>query len=150
MPHSHSLAPFKAEHLDGVRWTEDKDAKALGPQAFAAYEKHPGYSVFCNGLFVAAAGIVVPYRGLGEGWAIAGPLVYSHKVFFHRTVSRVMDDLARDLKLVRLQAMVREQFTTSHGWVQRLGFERECVLHKFGIKGENMVVYARFYDACIR
>src|SRR5262245_37720020 len=99
MPHDHELRPFEAGHLGGIRWAEEEHAKLIGEKAFDLYQKHPGYSGFCDGRFVAAAGIIVPYPGLGEAWAIAGPLVWTHKTYFHRTIARIMDDMARDLKL---------------------------------------------------
>jgi len=146
--HNHELVPFKADHMAGVRWTEEKLAERLGDRAFVSYEKHPGYSLFCNGVFVGAGGIVVLYQGVGEAWAIAGrPLSRLHTLSFHRGITRIMDDLARDLKLRRLQAMVRASFEQSHEWVQRLGFEREATLRRYGINGEDMTMYARFFDA---
>lgn len=147
MPHRHELVPFQAAHLVGVRWTEEEHAKLLGERAFVHYERYPGYTAFCGGEFLAAAGVVIPYPGMGEAWAIASNLVWSHKVYFHRTVARVLDQIIADFKLRRVQAMVRANFDTSHGWVQRLGFEKEAVLHQYGIKGEDMVVYARFPNA---
>lgn len=146
--HSHELKPFKADHMIGVHWTEEKLAALLGDRAFVTYEKHPGYSLFCGGSFVAAAGIIKLYQGVGEAWAIAGrPLSRPHVLAFHRNIARIMDGLARDMKLRRLQAMVRESFAQSHLWVERLGFERESVLRRYGINGEDMTMYTRFFDA---
>lgn len=144
MSHRHELVPFDALHLTNVRWTEEEHAKLLGQRAFVHYQKYPGYTAFCNGEFLAAAGVVIPYPGMGEAWAIASNMVRYHKTYFHRTVQRVLDQIIADFKLRRVQAMVRSDFDTSHAWVQRLGFEKEAVLHKYGIKGEDMTVYARF------
>jgi hypothetical protein len=110
------------------------------------YEKYPGYTAYCGGEFLAAAGVVIPYPGMGEGWVIAGPLVRSHARYFHQTVLKVLDQIASDFKIRRIQAMVRAEFAASHRWMTHLGFEKEAVLHKYGIKGEDMTVYVRFYQ----
>lgn len=144
----HELIPFKASHVEDIQWIEREHARLIGQQALSIYEKHPGWTGLCNGRFVAAGGIVVPYRGLGEGWVIAGPLVHQgHLTYFHRTIKRAMIGTAQALKIRRLQVLVRDSFTVSHSWVlDHLGFTRECVLAKYGVMGEDMVVYVRFFD----
>ena len=143
--HEHVVLPFESRHMNGVRWIEEEHAKLFGMErAFKEYAANPAYSGFCDGEFVGAAGIIVPWRGFGEAWAIAGPLVASHKVFFHRTIKNHLLPLAKQLGLRRLQAMVRSEYVASRRWVQELGFTWECVLHSYGIKGEDMVVYVMF------
>ena len=143
--HDHVVIPFESRHMNGVRWIEEEHAKLFGVErALRQYAAHPAYSGFCDGDFVAAAGIIVPWIGLGEAWAIAGPLVQTHKTFFHRTIKDYLFTMARQMKLRRLQAMVRAEYEHSHRWVQALGFVRECVLHRYGIKGEDMVMYVMF------
>jgi hypothetical protein len=147
VPCHHELVPFKAAHVAEIAWLERGHALLIGQQAISIYEQHPGWSGFCNGRFIAAGGIVVPYRGLGEGWVIAGPGVKGHYAFFHRTVKRAMIGTARALKVRRLQVLVRDSFTVSHGWVtDHLGFEKEGVMRRYGVMGEDMVVYVRFFD----
>lgn len=145
----HELIPFKAGHVDGIEWIEREHARLIGAQALEIYESHPGWTGLCQGRFVGAGGIVVPYKGLGEGWAIAGPLVHQgHHTFFHRTIKRAMIGSAQALGVRRLQVMVRDSLTVSHAWVlDHLGFDRECVLKRYGVMGEDMVVYVRFFHA---
>jgi len=146
MSHVHTLAPFVSTDLAGVRWTEEEHAKLLGEKAFMAYQKYPGYTARCNGVFLAAAGVVIPYAGMGEGWVIAGHLVRSHVRYFHTTVLQILDQIANEFKLHRVQAMVRADFAASHRWMTHLGFEKEAVLKRYGIKGEDMTMYTRFYN----
>ncbi len=145
--HEHTIEVFRPEHLDGVRWIEERYAQLIGMnRVLELYTKHPGYSGFCNGRFVGAGGIVVPYPGFGEGWAVAGPLVASHHVFFHRTIRLAYLPTARMLRLRRLQAMVRSEFTASQRWLEHLGFRQEAVLRRYGVTGEDMVLYVLFPD----
>lgn len=145
--HSHVILPFEARHLNGIQWIEEEHAKLFGmARALRQYARSPSFSAFCGGRFIAAAGIIVPWPGLGEAWAVAGPLVWTHKAFFHRTVKEYLFALAEQLKLRRLQAMVRAEYTGSHRWVQSLGFQRESTLCKYGIKGEDMTMYAMFLE----
>lgn len=143
--HDHNVVPFRAIHLAGIRWPEEEYVRLMGQQAVEIYERNPAWTGTCNGRFVAAAGIVVPYRGLGEAWAIAGPLVHSHRTFFHRTIKAGILGIAQALGIRRLQVTVRADFTVSHEWVQRLGFTFEARLAKYGVKGEDMNLYVRFF-----
>ena len=138
---------FRAEHLDGVEWTESKLAARLGKAAFKMYEKHPSFSLFYGGEFVAAGGIAILWPGVAEAWLIAGPLATQHPMFLHRTVIRLLPALARDSKIHRLQVQVRANFAKSHRWVERLGFEKEAVLRRYGIDGQDMTMYTRFFNA---
>ncbi len=142
--HSHEIVPFKAAHVRHLKWAESEYMALIGQQAVEIFEKNLGWSGFCNGYFVGAGGIVTPYRGLGEGWAIAGPMVKHHQRWFHETCKRGIVVYEQVLGLVRHQVMVRDEFEVSHKWVQKLGFTYEATLKKYGVKGEDMRVYVRF------
>ena len=144
MTHSHQIIPFKAAHILGLDWSEADLLKLAGDASLYQYERNLGWSGFCNDRFVAAGGIVKIYKGLGEGWAIAGPLVQSHRLWFHSTFRRCIVAFEEALELHRHQIMVRGSFEVSQKWVQSLGFEYECTHKKYGIKGEDMQVYVRF------
>lgn len=143
--HNHELVPFRAEHMTGVRWIEEEYARIYGlERAFALYEKHPGVSGFCNGKLVGCGGIVVPYAGLGEAWAIAGPGMLTHKKWFHATIKDEMHRLRKLLGLRRLQAMVRDDFEVSKIWLEHLGFYEEALLEKYGVDGSDLALYVMF------
>ena len=144
MTHSHLLTPFKVSHVQDLIWPEAELLKLAGDASLYQYAAHPSWSGFCNGQFVAAGGIVQIYKGLGEGWAIAGPLVTTHRLWFHSTFKRCIVAFEEAMELHRHQVMVRESFEASHKWVQTLGFQYECTHKKYGIKGEDMRVYVRF------
>lgn len=146
--HNHTVEPFREDHLDGVPWIEERYARIFGRErALREYARHPGFSGFCNGRFVGAAGIVSPYPGLGEAWAIAGPLVATHRAFFHRSIARMLRPLAQAMRVRRLQALVRQEFATSHRWMRALGFKPEAVLRRYGLDGGDMTVYVMFPDS---
>lgn len=141
--HNHTIEVFRAEHLEGVRWIEEKHARLLGiDRALKTYERHPSYTGFCGGQFIAAAGIVVPYAGLGEAWAIAGPLAQTHKVWFHRNVKAFLASTVERLGLRRLQAMVRAEYVGNVAWLETLGFHLEARMERYGVNGEDMFLYA--------
>lgn len=145
--HNHELIPFRAEHMAGVRWIEEEYARIYGlERAFSLYEKHPGVSGFCNGKLVGCGGIVVPYAGLGEAWAIAGPGMLTHKKWFHGTIKEEMHRLRRILGLRRLQAMVRKDFKTSQDWLWHLGFKYEATLLRYGVDGSDLMLYTILED----
>lgn len=141
--HNHQITVFEAAHLDGVRWIEEEHARMLGiERALKTYEGHPSYTGWCDGRFLAAAGIVVPYAGLGEAWCIAGPLVQSHKLWFHRNVKAFLSATVKRLGLRRLQAMVRAEYVGNCLWLLKLGFQYEATMKRYGVNGEDMYLYA--------
>lgn len=143
--HDHAVVPFKARHLEGIDWIERERTKQIGfNRAFKAYESNPGWSLFCDGRFVAGGGVVVPYAGLGEGWVIAGSLAPSHTRLVCRTAREGLRDLIQGLKLVRVQAMVMRHYEPAHHFVRHLGFTQECLLRKYGLHGADLYLYSMF------
>lgn len=132
----HTIKPFDVSHVQGV------GAVALSEPLRLLYEGSPGFTGYCGDQFVAAAGIVIPYPGLGEGWAVVGPLAVKHRVWFHRTTLRFMVRFMKDLNLNRLQATVRADWPTGIRWAKHLGFQPETTLRKFGRNGEDMMMFS--------
>lgn len=136
----YTVLPFKESHT----WALVAPALSTPELTRRLYEGSPGWSVFHGGTFIGAAGIAIPYAGLGEAWAILGPDARKHMLFFHRAVKRTMLDLVKTLKLRRLQCTVLADFQAGHRYVEALGFAPECLLRAYGPRGEDFWQYVMF------
>ena len=92
---------------------------------------------------VASAGMACLWPGVGEFWMIPSVLVSRHKVSVVREAKRFLADCLERFNLHRAQATIREKDGIALGWIERLGFEREGLMRKFGSDGENYFMYAR-------
>jgi hypothetical protein len=147
-PHNHRLVQFKVDHLREQHWPERPLLDHSTNLGLKLYAEHPGWSLFCNERFIAAAGIIIPYRGFGEGWAMVTAAAHTprHAIAFHRATKALMRNMAEMYGIVRLQALVRDNFPTAEKWIISLGFEHECTLERAGVNGENLCVYRRFFS----
>jgi hypothetical protein len=127
-----------------VRYNEPGSLGKVYETAVQLYEKHFALSGFCGDTFIGAAGIVRPYPSLGEAWAIGSQHAYTHKLYFHSTIKRVMVGAIRDMGLKRLQATVRADWPMGCKWVEKLGFIPEARLHNYGPDGADFYMYVIF------
>lgn len=145
MHERHEVVKFSRKHLDGIDWYERDRLKLVGfEKAFETYEQYPSFSLLCNDQFVAAFGVVIPYKGLGDAWCIASQLAINDTFFFFRTVKQYIDEVSRGLGLRRLQALVVFDYEAGHRWAQSLGFKHEGTMAKYGVDGKTMAMYVQF------
>lgn len=141
------LIPFRALHVSAMNLRPVAQAELASfndHKWLAICEANPGWTGLLDGKIMAAAGVIIPFKGLGEAWLLTTPLVEKHPLLFVRTVKRVMGMIAVSHGLHRLQAMVDVSFTRAHRFVELLGFESEAVLEKYGPKQETYVMYRIF------
>lgn len=119
--------------------------KAIGGNVAREYAKHPGFTGRYKGMIVGAGGILSPWKGYGEAWAIGTPLMAQHRKFFHASVKKHMVALAEVLQLRRLDAKVMLDFEVGKRWLEALEFHEEACFPKYGPNGETVVLYTRYF-----
>ena len=107
--------------------------------------KGPAYTGLADGEIVACGGILPLWKGVGEAWVISSELVPKYPLFFHRTISWMLDHLIEKMKLVRVQTTVHSKHERSIKWVERMGFVNEGLMRKY-IAGEDYIRFARVED----
>jgi hypothetical protein len=139
---TYHIEPFRREHLAEMR-RDGHDWLAL-LSSLHNYERNPGFSGFADGRLVGAAGVVFCNPGVADAWAMVTPLVHQHRVFFHRTVKRLMSHVMKMNQLHRIQATVfaDDNSLCRCKWIEALEFKYEGRLRKYTRDGRDALVYA--------
>lgn len=142
-----TLEPFRAPHVTEIILSRraSREVSIYGLDAFAVYAMHPSYTARTgDGKIIGSAGVFVVHPGLGEAWVLQGALVHRHATWFHRTIKRVLLDIARQFELHRVQAHVDTYFEDGQRWMRLLGFHAEGVLEKFGPDKHDYITWVMF------
>jgi hypothetical protein len=144
-----SLAPFqRQDYFEALPYLSMEGLRGPKPERFLKlYLSGPAFTLRDDGVILACFGCVVPWRHLGNTWAIITPRGHQHPVTVHRTIKRTMLAVARALDLRRLESEIREDFDFGHRWVRVLGFQRESRLPVYGPDGETFYKYVFFPGA---
>lgn len=103
----------------------------------------PAWTAFWDGTPAFCAGVILLWRGLGEGWVLSSDLVAQHPFAFHRAIRKHLEEVIREHKLRRVQVAIPETHTTSCRWILRLGFLYESSMPKYGPMGDTYHRFAR-------
>lgn len=101
----------------------------------------PAYSGWLDGHLVGCAGLVIPWQGRAEGWAVFTPFGRQHAGLVHRAVYRGLQRLIKEHGLRRIQGDTFATYLTGCRWLERLGFERESLMPLYGPNGETFARY---------
>lgn len=138
------LIPFHVEHLmrlanrDGWHGATAKLAaeQATGGPAFTAVE---------GNRMLGAAGVLVPWPGVGMAWMVLAADIAPYGLWLTRTVRRVLDDVTRAYRLHRVEALALVESERNQRWLEVLGFgrERDGVAQAYTADRRAMVRYER-------
>jgi hypothetical protein len=138
------LRPFKPEdymtiqrrHFDSMTFLNFPNPKAIAENL----ARGPAFTL-TNGQPIACGGILIMWKGVGEGWVVTSHLVEEHPILFAKTVWRGLEDIIKKHKLERVQTLVDAEHKVSQKWVTRMGFHKEGLMVKY-IGGRDYFRYA--------
>ena len=139
------LIPFKAAHADlfEARWPGSIEG-AADPDALLAGETlGPAWTLLCDGRVIGCGGVMLLWAGVGEGWMLPGTRAQHHRFAMHRAVARMLNEVQTMKRLNRVQTVVHVHYPRSVRWLERLGFENEGLMKKFGLNGDDYWRLAR-------
>ena len=129
MPTEPMLAVFEPAHipLAAKRIREELRTALDGMGDLSAYGELALASGHCwtavaDGKVIACGGVVDFGDGSGEAWLLPTQDVLSHRVWFARTIARVVGELFRRGVYRKLSALVRPDFPQAVRFAERLGF----------------------------
>lgn len=102
----------------------------------------PAYTGLVNGEIIGCAGVQIQWPGVGEAWMMVSTLIEKYPLFVHRSVKKALIEIQEQYQLQRIQTTVLADFETAHKWVERLGFQCEGIMRKFGPDGSDHYRYA--------
>ncbi len=105
----------------------------------------PSYTMLIDGIVTVCAGIVLMGYNRGEAWTLPSRLFYEHMKSCYKGIKNMLESLAREHKLVRVQSLINLNLESGDRWMKHLGFQYEGTLRGFGCNNEDMKIFARVF-----
>jgi RimJ/RimL family protein N-acetyltransferase len=104
------------------------------------------FTGFAEDGIIGCAGILPVWSGVGHAWVVMGKDYKSHRIWIHKNVKSFMNKVICGLDLRRVQANVVCDFDAGKEWLERMGFENEGRMKKYGPDGKDHYLYARIIE----
>jgi len=139
---TYEVRPFETHHY--LMLIDDLGSIGMDFEKLAANfanNGNYGRSGFCNNELLVCAGIMSPWPHTGVAWALLSSKAKHHVHFVHKAVKEGLWYFIHRFKLNRVEANVCDDLTKAKHWVERLGFEEESTMPKYGPHGETFKRY---------
>jgi hypothetical protein len=145
---NYRIEVFKRDHLAQLRvGPETEEAIAfLGIDRFSKclQPTGPAYTGFVDDDAIIIGGVNILWQGVGEIWGILGVDAHKHSSFIGRNVAKYLDELQKELKLQRVQAVVLREDYAGIEWLSKLDFEFEGEMKGY-FQGKSYLRYAKIF-----
>lgn len=142
------VIPYKKGHADFIDpdevHTGDGDPAFITVHDNIAEDEHTWCrTLLYNKKVVALFGGAVRWSGMAEIWSI--PTIHIRPIAksYFQTMFDQLEKYEVELNIRRYQTCVRYDYVQNQKFMELLGFEKECLMRKFGPKGEDYFLYAR-------
>jgi RimJ/RimL family protein N-acetyltransferase len=134
-------SPFKAEHLEYMRVQKGEPEEIAGiPGVSSTLCSLGAKSIIAeDGTVLGIIGLVPTLPGACEVFILASEDQGAHSIGFARGVLKELLEIKP--KYRRIQAVTSIDNLTHQRFIEWLGFVREGVLKKYGLKGNDMVMW---------
>jgi len=132
------LAPFIPEHLSLMRMQESAKGVGCRPDAAKNLMSLGAKTLFYGGVPLAVIGYVPTIPGVCEVFVLATEDQKKNPLVFARAVKKELMKLKMEYR--RIQAIATNDKFHAR-WLSWLGFKREGWLKKYGLHGEDMVMW---------
>jgi len=138
------IVKFKPDHLDSLIPRDfERDHYGLIERFNNLYLEGPAYSVFDGEVCVFCGGVRIIWPGAGEAWLICSNDLGHYVRELCLITPRYLKWIIEDHDLRRVQAVVQSDWTQAVRFLEKLGFDMEGVMRKYGPNGEDYIMYAR-------
>ena len=96
-----------------------------------------------DGKILACYGLTAAFPGVADAWAVFSLQGLKYGKEITEDVLFWLERSVEEFGLRRVQAQAYEEHDAAHRWLERLGFEFEGKLKKFGMRGETCWMYGR-------
>lgn len=145
------LVPYQPHHIDLLE-LRDHDIGSLtcignSVESLKLLHKYgPAYTGIHNGEIVGIAGVVLFWKRVGEVWLVGSNKLTECKLSFHKSVIRGLSMVASGLGMHRMQGIVPIKYPNNIKWLEKIGFEYEGMLEKYGVDGSDCVIMKRIFQ----
>lgn len=141
-----TVRPFRPG--DAVQFVNRDGFQCTEAHLLMQSQSGPAFTAELDGQPVAAAGVVMPWPGLGLAWMVIDEAVRLPPLWMTRTVKRFLADLVRRHGLHRLEAVAVQDSLRNQRWLEAMGFTREQhgVARRYLADARAVIRYERIED----
>ena len=135
------LRPFKIDDVLQVQLDYE-----LGREGRCNLVEHPNIDDFTledDEEILAVGGAHILWPGVAEAWGLVSPSGKKHGRLFARYAKRRFEGMLKENDIKRMQAPIHATDESGMRFVEWLGFEKEGLMRKYGLQGEDYVRVAR-------
>jgi len=146
------IVPFNSVHIQmmDIPQYEQRYFDALGEnylELLSGYaELGHAYTATRAGRPYMSFGVMMLWKGCGEWWMVPDANIGNVGMIFCRAARHLVDVLAEELLLFRLQCTVCSGNVPADKWIRFMQFEPEGVLRSFGPEQADYQMYSRLFD----
>ena len=119
------LSPFKAEDIEELEARENCDIEEVKALAQIIQDGSMGFTARLEGKVIGCAGVFKKWEGTGQAWVMISDKMMKHKLWFHRIVRQLLQQVAQAEPYARIEAVVKAESERNIQWIETLGFHRE-------------------------
>jgi len=108
--------------------------------------EHPNIDAFTledDGEILAVGGAHIMWTGVAEAWVLVSPSGKKHGRLFARYAKRRFEGMLQENAITRMQATIHVTDESAMRFVEWLGFEKEGLMRKYGVDGDDYIRVAR-------
>ena len=135
------LRPFKIDDVFKVQLDYE-----LPREGRCSLVEHPNIDAFTledDDEILAVGGAHIMWPGVAEAWVLVSPSGKQHGRLFARYAKRRFEGMLKENSIRRMQATIHVTDEPAMRFVEWLGFEREGLMRKYGVEGEDYIRVAR-------
>jgi hypothetical protein len=146
------IVKFEAEHANSII-ERNKNDGLIVPSKIVNIEDlvklwrdgGPSYTMLVDNIPIVCAGVVLMGWNRGEAWTFPSKMFYDHVKSCYKGIKNILESIAREHKLIRIQSMINPSLLVGDGWMKHLGFQYEGTLRCFGCNNEDMKMFSRIF-----
>ncbi|MBN1625499.1 MAG: hypothetical protein JW944_03155 [Deltaproteobacteria bacterium] len=131
-----------------IKYTGNRDAILMMEDSIIHAEKLGiliAFSLIHDGEIIAIGGIYELWPGVGEAFSIMSDTAFKYPKSLYCHFKLNFGFGISHKKYTRIQSMVKVGFDAGVRFIERLGFEREGVMEKWGPDGCDYYIYKRIF-----
>ena len=135
---------FSVDHIDLINLKLFyPDIKLVKEEVYPFYDGGDEAKTYIeDDKIIFCCGIKLDGQGIGRAWVIPSVHIDKHKIFFVKTIKKLIEEYSEKMNLRRLYTVVTDEMKD---WIEFVGFNKEGELKNFQENGNHVNMYARYF-----